>query len=93
MSSISSKDLAHHPGRLDAGELLVEPLERKRQPLVVDPEQVQDRRVQVTDVHAAVDDVPAVVVGPAVLEARLHAAAGAEPDTSKEISVQSYKNY
>src|SRR3954470_14298989 len=46
------------------------------QPLVGQPQQVQDRRVQVVDVNLVGGGVPAVVVGGAVPVARLDAAAG-----------------
>ena len=38
----SGQDLADPPGRLDPGQLLVEPLVPVGEPLVVDPEQVQE---------------------------------------------------
>ena len=46
------------------------------QPLVIEAQQVQDRRVQVVDVDLVLDGVVAVVVGRAVAEAALDAAAG-----------------
>ena len=46
------------------------------QPGVIQAQQVQDRRVQVVDVDLVFDRVIAVVVGLAVGEARLDAAAG-----------------
>ena len=51
-------------------------LELERQPLVVDAQAVQDRGVQVVDVDRVLDDVVAEVVGLAVDDARLDAAAG-----------------
>src|SRR5688500_9963179 len=49
------------------------------QPLVIDPQQVQQRGVEVVDVDAALDDVVAEVIGGAVDEPRLDAAAS-HPD-------------
>ena len=43
-----------------------------REPLVVEPEQMKDRGVQVVDVNLVVDGEIAVVVGLAVGEPRLH---------------------
>ena len=40
------------------------------------PKAMQDRRLQVVDVHRILDDVETKVVGPPVANARLHAAAG-----------------
>ena len=50
-----------------------------RQPLVIDPEQVQDRRVQVVDVDGVDGGRVADLVGCAVTDAALDAAAG-QPD-------------
>ena len=47
---------------LDASESLVESLKAERQPLVIHAEAVQDRCVQVADVHTLGRDVVAVVV-------------------------------
>ena len=43
---------------------------------MIDPEQMQDRGLQVVDVHSAFGDVEAEVVGLSVDIAALHAAAG-----------------
>ena len=44
--------------------------------LVVQAEQVQDRRVPVVDVHSACDRFVAVVVGRSVAQAAFHSASG-----------------
>ena len=58
------------------GQAVVAALELVRQLLVVDAEQVQDRRLEVVDVDGVLGDVVAEVVGRAVGDARLDAAAG-----------------
>ena len=40
----SSEDLAHHAGRLDAGEAQLQPLLPNAEPLVIEPEQMQHSR-------------------------------------------------
>src|SRR5690606_30807832 len=69
-------DLFDHAARLDAGHALIEPLEAEREPLVVDSQEVEDRRAQITDVDGVADDVVAEVVRLAVFEAPFHAASG-----------------
>ena len=59
------------------------PPKRNGQPLVVDAEQVQHRRVQVVDLDLVLDGVVAVLVGRAVDRAALDAAAG-QPDGEAE---------
>lgn len=49
-------------------------LELERQPFMIDPEKMQDRRLQVVNVNAALGHVEAEVVGAAMRMARLHAA-------------------
>src|SRR5690606_8371442 len=61
---------------LGAGQALFESLKRKRQTLVIDAEKVKDRRVKIADVHRIFHDVIRKVVGLAVTDSRLHAAAG-----------------
>src|SRR5207245_2506207 len=58
------------------GEAEVPTLETECQPLVVDAQAVQQRRLQVVDVHRVADDVVAVVVRRAVHNARPNTAAG-----------------
>ena len=60
---------------LDAREALVQTLEREAQLLVVDTELMQDRRVQVADLHGIAHDVVAELVGLPVGDAALDAAA------------------
>src|SRR5207237_440570 len=45
----------------------------ERQPLVIEPQQVQNRRVEVVDVHLILDDRPAAVVRLAIRPPTLHA--------------------
>ena len=61
---------------LHAGELLVEPQMAVGEPLVIETEQVQDRGMEVADVHWVLDDVVGEVVGLAVDPSPLRAAAG-----------------
>ena len=62
----SSQDSLDRMVLFDAGQSHVEPLELEAQPAVVDAQAVQDRGVQVVDVHRVVDDVVAEFVGLAV---------------------------
>ena len=74
---------------LDPGQPDVEALELVRQPLVVDPQAVQDRGVQVVDVDRVLDHVVAEVVGLAVLDARpdaLRAVPGIGPQLAARIA-------
>src|SRR4051794_27170228 len=73
------KDVRHHPGRLDPGQPLVEPLELVAEPQVVDPQAVEDGGVQVVDVDRAGDWVVAEVVGLPEHPPARHPAAG-QPD-------------
>ena len=72
---------------LDAGQTLVETLEPKHQAAVIDSELVEDGGIQVIDVDRVVletsralavliDDVVAVFLRPAVLDASLDSSAG-----------------
>src|SRR5579884_4447478 len=73
---LSGEQLADHLLLLDAGEPLVQSLELVREPLVVDAQAVQDRCVEIVDVHGLVHHVVAEVVRLAVDHAALDAAAG-----------------
>ncbi len=46
------QNVLDHVGRFNAGQLLIEALETKSEPRVVEAEQVEDGGVQVTYVHA-----------------------------------------
>src|SRR5260221_9475986 len=61
---------------VDVGEPVVAPLELERQPRVVDAQAVEDRGVQIVDVDRVARDIVAEVVGLAVGQATLDAAAG-----------------
>src|SRR5262245_17764780 len=50
--SALSQKFSHHSCRLDASELSVEPLKLERQPLMVEAQEVQNRCVQIADMHA-----------------------------------------
>lgn len=61
------QDIAHDlRGMFDSGQALIQALERKDQAIVIDSQLVQDRGVQVSDVHWVFVDVVAEVVGLAV---------------------------
>ncbi len=64
---------------LDAGHSHIQSLRLEGQPPVVDAQAVQDRRVHGVDMHRVFDDVVAEIVGLAVADAALDAAAG-HPD-------------
>src|SRR5262249_6117572 len=71
----SRQDALDHVA-MHVGEAEVAPAVAERQLLVVDAHQVQDRRVQVMDVDAVLYGVDAQLVGGAVGQAALDAAAG-----------------
>jgi hypothetical protein len=67
----------------DVGEAEFSSLNAIRQPLVVDPHEMQNRRVQVTDLDGMFDGLKSQVVGGAVGDSRFDAAAG-QPKRSSE---------
>ncbi len=75
---ISGQDLLDHRA-MHVGQAMVPALVLEGQPGVVDAQAVQDRGVQVVDVDGISDDVVAEVVGGAVGDPGLDAAAG-QPD-------------
>src|SRR5438876_5309106 len=54
----------------------IPPLEPIRQPRMVDPQAVQNRRVEIMHVHRVLHDVVAVIIRLAVADPRLDSAAG-----------------
>ncbi len=70
------EDFGDHSLRFDAGQALIEALELEGESFVVDAQAVQDGRIQVVDVAGVRRDVVAEVVGFAVRNAPLDAAAG-----------------
>src|SRR6185436_1992528 len=79
MATLLCQDLAHDPRLFDPRQPDVEPAEWVRQPLVVDAQAVQDRRVEIANMYRVRGDVVGEVIGPTVLHAALHSPAG-EPD-------------
>src|SRR5262249_16466207 len=73
----SREQIAHHLA-VDVGQPEIAALEAVRQLLVVETEQVQDRRLQGVDVDGVFGGVEAQFVGGAVGLAGLHAGAGHE---------------
>ena len=67
---------------LDVREAIPTSLVLEGQPLVVDAEQVEQRGLEVVDVHRVAHDVVPELVGLAVRDAALHAAAG-HPDRER----------
>ena len=61
---------------MHVGQPVVPALEAEREFLVIETEQVQDRRVQVVDVDAIARDMEAKFIGLADRDAGLHTAAG-----------------
>ena len=76
MSRDSYASIAFTTLPVHVGQAEVAALEAVGQPLVVDAEQVQHRGVQVVDVDDVLDGVVAELVGRAVGDAALDAAAG-----------------
>src|SRR5262245_35342626 len=70
----SGEDVLDDAGLFNAGQPYVESAEAIAEPLVVDPEQVQNRGVQIVQVHRIFGDVVAEVVGAAVFDAAANAA-------------------
>src|SRR4051812_20973020 len=74
----SGEDVCHHAA-VHVGEAEIAALEAVGEPLVVEAELVEERGVEIVDVDGVFDGVEAEVVGAAVAQAGLDAAAG-EPD-------------
>ena len=62
--------------RLDSGEARVEALERKSQSLVVEPERVQQSRVEIAHTHFVDDGAVTDLVGFPMVDAAFYSAAG-----------------
>jgi hypothetical protein len=65
-------DLVYHPGRFDTGEASIQAAVVVGKPLVVDTEQVENGRLEISDVHWVLDDVVREIVGLPVDRAALH---------------------
>lgn len=61
----------HDVGGLDASQLEVQALKSVGEPLVIDPQQMHRRGMQIPDVNGMVHGVVAELVRPAVAETRL----------------------
>ena len=64
------------------GEAVVAAAVVKRQPLVIQPKQMKNRRLQIMDVHRSFGDVKAKFISGAKGDTALHAAAG-HPKTER----------
>ena len=73
---VNQESLSPHGAVFDAGQTLVQALEREGQLFVVDAQLVQDGGMQVADGHRILHDVVAEIVGLAVRYPTLDAAAG-----------------
>src|SRR5262245_30025459 len=77
---MNASDLGHNrlngAGRLDSCQTLIEPLIFVGKFLVVDPEQVKDRRLKVTHVHGVADNVVREVVSFSPYRSTLHSPSG-----------------
>ena len=62
----SRHQFLNHPSRFNTRQSLVEPLVTIREAFVVEPEQRQDRRVEVVNGDGVFDDVVGEIVGLAV---------------------------
>src|SRR5262249_38755368 len=71
----SSRQHARHNFAMDVGEPVIAPLEAERQPGVFDAEAMQERGIEIVDVHRVLNDVVTIIVGGAVADAGLEAAA------------------
>ncbi len=67
----SSRQHFYHDLAVYVGQSKIETLKAVRQPFVVQAHQAQDRRLEVVDMNAALDDVIAQVVGLAVRVANM----------------------
>src|SRR5207253_3423784 len=72
--ALSGEDIFHHAA-VDVGQPVVAPAVAVGQPLMVQPEQVQDGGMQVMDMDLVMDRVPTELVGSAVCEAAPDSAA------------------
>ena len=68
-----------HDISVDVGESEIPSLEAISKSLVIEPQQMKDRGLQIVDMYRVGGDVESKIVGGAVGEPRLHAAAG-HPD-------------
>ena len=59
----SGQQFFHHACRLDAGKALVQTLVAEREPAMIEPQQLQDGRMEVADVHWVLGDVVRELVG------------------------------
>src|SRR5919108_6384854 len=76
MQPASRQQFLHHAGLLDACQALIQSLIAHREPAVVEAQQMQDRGMEVADVHGVLDDVVGEIVGLAVDRSGPGAAAG-----------------
>src|ERR1051325_7832653 len=76
-SGLSEEGLLHHA--MNIGQPVVPALEFEGELLMVEPELVQDRGVEVVDVDAVLDDVIRIIIGLPVRVAAFDAGAG-QPD-------------
>ena len=72
----SSDEFADDPALLNPGEPLVETLMPVGEPAMVAAEELQDRGVEIPDVHRVLDDVVAKLVGGSVQRATFGSASG-----------------
>ena len=76
-------------GFFDAGELHVESAELEGEALVIDAHAMEDRRMEVAEMHSILGDVVGEVIGHPVFEAGLDAAAGEEDGETTSMVVAS----
>src|SRR5580658_23057 len=74
--SFSRQDLSHHPRRFHAGQLLFQALKRIVEFVVVEAKQIKHSRMQVADFDWILHDLVSHLVGLAMSDSGLDAAAG-----------------
>ena len=73
---LSGKNLVHDASTFHAGQACIQALILEREPLVIDAQRVQDRGVQIVDVHGILHDVVAMVIGNAEIKAAFESSTG-----------------
>src|SRR5262245_50265345 len=89
----SHQNPLHHVRLLDARTPHIQAAELVREACVVDSETVQDRRVEITQVHRILRDIVAEVIRGSVLDARLDAAAGEPHGEAASVMIAAHSGF
>ncbi len=89
---LSGQQLLHHACRLDAGKALVQALVAEREPAMIEPQQLQDGRMEVADVHWVLGNVVRELVGLTVARPALRASSSHPQGEAARVMVTLGKN-